>query len=60
MENPEIPGRIQMQQFIPVEIFREKSNTFRGITFSLFLLKRPKFSAAFGRITSARLPVERK
>ena len=29
-ENPEIPGRIQMEQFIPVEIFR-------GITFSPFL-----------------------
>jgi len=24
MENPEIPGRIQMEQFIPVEIFRKK------------------------------------
>ena len=23
MENPEIPGRIQMEQFIPVEIFRD-------------------------------------
>ena len=31
MENPEIPGRIQMERFIPVEIFRKKSNTFRGI-----------------------------
>ena len=60
MENPEIPGRIQMERFIPEEIFRKKSNTFRGITFSLFLLKRPKFSVPFGRITSARLPVERK
>jgi len=27
MENPEIPGRIQMERFIPVEIFRKKSNT---------------------------------
>ena len=60
MENPEIPGRIQMERFIPEEIFRKKSNTFQGITFSLFLLKRPKFSVPFGRITSARLPVERK
>ena len=34
MENPEIPGRIQMAPFIPVEIFRQKSNTFRGIIFS--------------------------
>ena len=29
MENPEIPGRIQMEWFIPVEIFRKKSITFR-------------------------------
>ena len=36
MENPEIPGRIQMERFIPVEIFRKKSNTFRGITFFRF------------------------
>ena len=34
MENPEIPGRIQMERFIPEEIFRKKSNTLRGITFS--------------------------
>ena len=53
-------GEKRLERFIPVEIFREKSNTFRGITFSLFLLKRPKFSVPFGRITSARLPVERK
>ena len=25
-----------MERFIPVEIFRKKSNTFRGITFFLF------------------------
>ena len=31
MENPEIPERIQMERFIPVEIFRKNSNTFRGI-----------------------------
>ena len=24
MENPEIPGRIQTERFIPVEIFRKK------------------------------------
>ena len=35
-ENPEILGRSQIERFIPVEIFREKSNTFRGITFSVF------------------------
>ena len=60
MENPEIPGRIQMERFIPVEIFRKKSNTFRGITFFPFLPKRPKFSVPFVWITSARLQVERK
>ena len=57
MENP---GRIQMEQFILVEIFRIKSNTFRGIPFFPFLPKRPKFSVPFVWITSARLHVERK
>ena len=54
-----IPGRIQMELIIPVEIFRKKSDTFRGIH---FLLKRPKFSVPFFFIwiTSARLHVERK
>ena len=52
MENPEIQGRIKMKRFIPVEIFRKKSNTFRGITLSPF--------SPFVRITSARLHVERK
>ena len=28
MENPEIPGRIQMEWFMPVEILRKKINTF--------------------------------
>ena len=60
MENLEIPGRIQMERFIPVEIFQKKSNTFRGITFFPFLPKRPKFSVPFVWITSARLHVERK
>ena len=59
-ENPEIPGRIQMERFFPVEIFRKKSNTFRGITFFPFLPKWPKFSVPFVLITSARLHVERK
>ena len=36
MENPGFPGRIQMELFIPVEIFRKKSNTFRGIAFFRF------------------------
>ena len=57
MVNPEIPGRIQMERFIPVEIFRKKSNTFEVLP---FLLKRPKFSVPFVWITSARLHVERK
>ena len=56
MENQKIPGRIQMERFIPVEIFRKKSNAFRGIPFSPFLLKRPKFVVPFVWITSARLP----
>ena len=43
MENPEIPGRIQLERFNPVKIVRKKSNTFRGITFIPFLPKRPKF-----------------
>ena len=55
-------GRIQMEWFIPVEIFWKKSNTFRGtcITFFTFLPKRPKFSVPFVWITSAGLQVERK
>ena len=60
MENLEIPGRIQMERFIPVEIFQKKSNSFRGITFFPFLPKRPKFSVPFVWINSARLHVERK
>ena len=40
MENPEIPWRIQMERFIPVEI-----------TFFPFLPKRPKFSVPFVWIT---------
>ena len=44
MENLEFPGRIEMERFIPVEIFRKKSNTFLGITFFSFLPKRPKLN----------------
>ena len=36
-----------MERFIPVEIFRKKSNTFGAITFFPFLPKRPKFSVPF-------------
>ena len=53
MENPEIAGRIQMELFIPGEIFLKKGNTFRDITFFPFLLKRPKFLVPFVWITSA-------
>ena len=60
MENPEILGRSQMERFIPVEIFREKSNTFRGKILLPFLPKRPNFSVPFVWITSARLHVQRK
>ena len=49
-----------MERFIPLEIFRKKSNTFRGITLLPFSPKRQKFSVPFVRITSARLHFERK
>ena len=58
--NPEITGRIQMERFIPGDIFQKKSNTFRVITFFPFLPKRPKLSVPFVWITSARLYVQRK
>ena len=58
MEIPVIPGRIEMEQFIPVEIFRKERNTFRAITFFPFLLKRLKFFVQFVWLTSARLPLE--
>ena len=57
MENPKIPGRIEMERFIPVEIFRKKSNNSLGITFFPFLPRRPKYSVPFVWITSARLHV---
>ena len=34
MENPKIPGRIQMERFIPVEIFRKKVIPFEVLPFS--------------------------
>ena len=49
-----------MERFIPVEIFRKKSNIFLGITFFPFLPKRPKFSVPVVWITSARLHVEKQ
>ena len=59
IENPDIPGRIQLERFNPVEILGQKSNTFRGITFSPFLPKRPKLSVPFVWITSAKRKVYR-
>ena len=56
MENPVIPGRIQMERFIPVECFREKGNTFRGIPFSRFYRNFRKFLYHLSTVyTSARL-----
>ena len=46
-----------MERFIPEEIFQNKGNTFRGLTFFPFL---PKFSVPFFWITSARLHDERE
>ena len=60
IENPEIRGRVQMELFIPVEIFRKESNTFRDITFFPLLLRLHKSSVPFVWITSAKLQVERK
>ena len=57
---PRNSGENSNGKFIPVEIFRMKGNTIRGITFFPFLPKRPKFSVPFVWITSARLKVERK
>ena len=34
MENPEIPGRIQMERFIPLEVFRKKVIPFEVLPFS--------------------------
>ena len=34
MENPEILGRIQMERFIPLEVFRKKVIPFEGLPFS--------------------------
>ena len=48
-----------MERFIPVEIFREKSNTFRGKILLPFLPKRPNFSVPFVWITSASLHPEK-
>ena len=49
------PGRIQMDRFIPVESFRKKGNTFRGISFFPHLPEFPKISVPFVHSYSARL-----
>ena len=36
MENPKIPGRIQMEWFIPVEVFRKKVIPFEVLPFYRF------------------------
>ena len=55
MEFSVIPGRIQMERFIPVEIFQKKGNTFRGISFFPLLPEFPKISLLFVHSYSARL-----
>jgi len=55
MENPVIPGRIQIERFIPEECFRKRGNTFRGIPFSRFFRNSRKFLYHLSTITSARL-----
>ena len=55
MEFSVTPGRIQVEQFIPVESFRKKGNTFRGISFFPLLPEFPKISVPFVHSYSARL-----
>ena len=55
MEFSVIPGRIQMERFIPVESFRKKGNTFRGISFFPLLPEFPEISVPFVHSYSARL-----
>ena len=55
MEFSVIPGRIQMEWFIPVETFRKKGNTFRGISFFSLSPEFPKISVPFVHSYSARL-----
>ena len=47
MEFSVIPGRIQVERFIPVESFRKKGNTFRGISFFSLLPEFPEISVPF-------------
>ena len=55
MEFSVIPGRMQMKRFIPVESFRKKGNTFRGISFFPLLPEFPNISVPFLHFYSVRL-----
>ena len=55
MEFSVIKGRIQMERFIPVESFRKKGNTFRGISVFPLLPEFPKMSVPFVHSHSAGL-----
>ena len=58
MENPEIPGRIQMERFIPVEIFRKKVILFEVLPFSRFYRNDRNFLyQASCREKAKKLPV---
>ena len=60
MEKPEIPGRIQMERFIPVEISRKKGIPFEVLPFSHFYGNDRHFLYHMFGLPSARLHVERK
>ena len=55
MEFSVIPGRIQMERFIPVGNFRKKDNTFQRISFYSILPEFPKIFVPFVQSYSARL-----
>ena len=55
MEFSVIPGQIQMERFIPVESFRKKGDTFRGISFFPLVPEFPKIPVPFVHSHSARL-----
>ena len=47
MEFSVIPGRIQIERFIPVDCFRKKGNTFRGISYFSLFPEFPEISVPF-------------
>ena len=55
MEFSVIPGRIQIEQSIPVESFRKKGNTFQGISFFSLLPEFPGISVPFVPIYQCQL-----